>query len=275
MKMNVTPKFNLHTHTTFCDGANSAEEMVRAAIDLGCEGIGFSGHSYIPGETCWTMTEQGTEDYIKEILRVREKYKNSIEVLLGMEYDILSNIDTSVFDYVIGSVHFVTGKKRSIPVDLYKDELSRAIDENFSGDVYAFCEDYYNNLSGVYEKTKCDIVGHFDLVMKFNENGELFDVNNSRYKDMAFACLEKLAGKDLIFEINTGAISRGYRSLPYPYDFILKRMAEIGAKITLTTDCHSARDILCFYDESIEYAKSCGVKELYFPCGKSFAPYSI
>ena len=271
----MTPKFNLHTHTTFCDGANSAEEMVKSAIALGCEGIGFSGHSYIPGETCWTMTEEGTREYVREILRVREKYGDKIEILLGIEYDVLSNIDTSVFDYVIGSVHFVSGKKCSIPVDLYKDELSRAIDENFGGDVYDFCEDYYNQLSRVDEKTNCDIVGHFDLVMKFNENGELFDVNDKRYKDMAFACLEKLSKKDLIFEINTGAISRGYRTLPYPYDFILRRMAEIGAKITLTTDCHSAKDILCFYDEAIEYARNCGVRELYFPKDGTFVPYSI
>ena len=271
----MIPRFNLHTHTTFCDGANSAEEMVRSAIALGCEGIGFSGHSYIPGETSWTMTERGTEEYVKEILRLKEKYGKRIQILLGIEYDILSNIDTQIFDYVIGSVHFVTGKKHSIPVDLHKDELSRAIDENFDGDVYAFCENYYNNLLGVYEKTKCDIVGHFDLVMKFNEKGELFDVNDKRYSEMAFACLEELVKKDLIFEINTGAISRGYRSLPYPYDFILKRMAELNAKITLTTDCHSARDILCFYDESVEYAKECGVHQLYFPkCGE-FVPYNI
>ena len=98
----MIPRFNLHTHTTFCDGKNSAEEMVKAAIELGCEGIGFSGHSYIPGEDYWTMTEKGTGEYISEILRMKEKYSDKIEILLGIEYDILSNIDTSVFDYVIG-----------------------------------------------------------------------------------------------------------------------------------------------------------------------------
>ena len=28
---------NLHTHTTFCDGKNTPEEMVQAAISLGME----------------------------------------------------------------------------------------------------------------------------------------------------------------------------------------------------------------------------------------------
>ena len=271
----MIPKFNLHTHTNFCDGKNSAEEMVEAAISLGCEGIGFSGHSFIEGEDYWTMTQKGVYDYVREIGRIKEKYKDKIEVLLGIEYDVLSDVDISLFDYVIGSVHFVSGKDGIIPVDLYKDELKNAIDRNFDGDVYSFCEDYYNKLSTVYEKTNCDIVGHFDLVMKFNENGELFDVNNKRYKEMAFACLDTLVKKDLIFEINTGAISRGYRTKPYPYDYILRRMVELGAKITLTTDCHSTGAILCFYDEAVEYARSCGVRELYFPKNGSFVPYKI
>ena len=32
---------NFHTHTTFCDGKNTAEEMVRAAITAGCPALGL------------------------------------------------------------------------------------------------------------------------------------------------------------------------------------------------------------------------------------------
>ena len=35
---------DIHTHTKWCDGKNSAEEMVRAALALGLECLGFSGH---------------------------------------------------------------------------------------------------------------------------------------------------------------------------------------------------------------------------------------
>ena len=38
---------NYHTHSTFCDGADSPEELVIEAIRLGCPEIGFSGHSYL------------------------------------------------------------------------------------------------------------------------------------------------------------------------------------------------------------------------------------
>ena len=35
-----------HNHTTYCDGSNTAEEMVQAAVAAGCPAFGFSGHSY-------------------------------------------------------------------------------------------------------------------------------------------------------------------------------------------------------------------------------------
>ena len=39
---------NYHTHTTFCDGQNTAEEVVLSAIDKGFSSIGFSGHGTTP-----------------------------------------------------------------------------------------------------------------------------------------------------------------------------------------------------------------------------------
>ena len=38
-------KVNLHTHTCFCDGKNTPEEMVISAIEKGMDVLGFSGHS--------------------------------------------------------------------------------------------------------------------------------------------------------------------------------------------------------------------------------------
>ena len=37
-------KANYHTHTTFCDGADTPEEVVKEALRLGMTHLGFSGH---------------------------------------------------------------------------------------------------------------------------------------------------------------------------------------------------------------------------------------
>ena len=42
---------NAHTHTTFCDGKNSVEEMTLAAIERGFVALGFSMHGWTPYET--------------------------------------------------------------------------------------------------------------------------------------------------------------------------------------------------------------------------------
>jgi len=269
----MIPKFNLHTHTAFCDGKNSAEEMVLSAIRLGCEGIGFSGHSYLPSAPEWTMSESDTLRYISEVNHLRETYADQIEVLLGIEYDFNSCLDTVPYDYVIGSVHI--SPKGGFEIDNTAAILVKEVKVSFDGDFYAFAADYYEGLSNIKKKTGCDIVGHFDLVTKFNEGGILFDENDSRYREAAFSCLEKLKDEDVIFEINTGAISRGYRKEPYPSRQILGRMAELGCRLTLTTDAHNAESLLCAYDHSVQYAKECGVKELYFPKNKDFIAYKI
>ena len=37
---------NLHTHSTFCDGRNTPEQVVTAAIEQGFDSVGFSSHGY-------------------------------------------------------------------------------------------------------------------------------------------------------------------------------------------------------------------------------------
>ena len=256
----MIPKCNLHTHTTYCDGKNTAEEMIQGAIEAGCETLGFSGHSAVDGAK-WSMTVEGTEKYIAEIKQLKEKYRDRIEILLGIEYDTRSQCDNSLFEYVIGAAHAVIGDGFAFDVDHTPEILLKNIDEYYGGDLYEFTREYYNGYYSLYDITKCDIVAHFDLVSKFNEGSRFFDESDKRYRRAALDALDYLIEKkELIFEINTGAISRGYRKTAYPAEFILRRMAEKGARIMLNSDTHAANTIFTCFNEATEYAKYCGVK---------------
>jgi histidinol-phosphatase (PHP family) len=105
-------------------------------------------------------------------------------------------------------------------------------------------------------------VGHFDLLTKFNDCGRVFDESDKRYQTCALDALDFLLEKDLIFEINTGAISRGYRKTPYPAEFLLKRVAENGGRVVINSDCHNAYSILSNFPEAVQYASACGIKAL-------------
>ncbi len=290
--------FSYHVHTQFCDGKSSAEEMVLAAIANGFDSIGFSSHGYVAdvpdikvdlpfiadgtvlyadkekskiklygfspqsNTTLYGMKKENIELYRKEVLRLADKYKDKINIFLGIEQDSFANKKhiPKGTRYVIGSVHYVEKDGAYISVDYSTDVLKQGVGDLFGGDFLSYAEAYYKEVESVYDKTGCDIVGHIDLLTKFNEQEYLIDVDHPRYKNASLSAAEKLAQKGLIFEINTGAISRGLRTTSYPTEEILKVIYECGGKITYSSDCHQADTIAVGFEESIALAKKCGIK---------------
>ena len=217
-------KQNLHTHSIYCDGKNTLEEMTQAAIKCGFSSLGFSGHCYTPFDNSYCMSLENSAKYCKEIDELKEKYKGKIKIYKGIEYDVYSEYDISEFDYVIGSVHYVLKDGIYIDVDLYPETVAEAIEKYFNGDAMAYVAAYYDEVITVPEKTKCNILGHFDLVSKFSEQSDLIDTGSDDYLSIAFDAISKISKEIKVFEINTGAISRGYRTAPYPSIEIMKEM---------------------------------------------------
>ena len=61
-------------------------------------------------------------------------------------------------------------------------------------------------------------------------------------------------------ELNTGAISRGYRTAPYPSIPLLKHLRDIGGSVIVPSDCHNKGHLTCFYPEAAELLRSCGFR---------------
>ncbi|MBQ0038743.1 MAG: histidinol-phosphatase [Clostridiales bacterium] len=240
-----------HIHTTFCDGKNSAEEMVQAAVEKGMTAMGFSGHSHMAFDESWCMSVEDTGQYRREIARLREEYADRIDILCGVEQDFYSDADTAGYDYIIGSVHYLCVDGNYIPVDESPEILRTAAEKHFGGDIYALAEAYYATVGQVWERTHCDIIGHFDLITKFNEGGVLFDESEPRYVRAWHAAADKLLESGALFEVNTGAISRGYRTAPYPAAPIRQYLTEHGARFILSSDSHAAGG-LCFRFDELE-----------------------
>lgn len=235
---------DFHVHTTYCDGKSTAEETVRAAIALGMKRIGFSGHSYTEFDRGYCMSLTDTEKYFCEINELKVKYADKIDILCGIELDVYSDIDVSSFDYVIGSAHYIKWGGEYIPVDLSAQTLVDAAQKYFGGDMYALAEAYYETVVKVAEH-KTDIIGHIDLITKFNSDNALFDESRPRYLTAAQNAIDKLLKLNVPFEINTGVIVRGYKNIPYPSETLLKYITENGGKVLLNSDSHKS-NMLCF-----------------------------
>lgn len=249
---------DMHMHTSFCDGKNTPEEMVLSAIEKGLKTVGISGHCNTGFDESYCMTREVMQKYYAEIQRLKEVYKDKIKILCGIEQDYYAGKPYLDFDYSIGSVHYVYKNGEYIPVDESAKVLRSNVEKLYNGDFYAFAEDYYEIVGDVLNNTGADIIGHFDLLTKFNEVDKVFDEEHPRYLAAYRKAVDKLIPYGKPFEVNTGAISRGYRTTPYPAFCILKYIKEKGGSVILTSDSHSAENICYQFDKWEPFIKDLG-----------------
>ena len=265
---------NLHQHTTFCDGKNTPEEVVLAAIEKGFGGIGFSGHCYMP-YTSYSMTLASTAAYRQEIGRLKEKYGHLIDVFCGLEFDICCPERPEGYDYVIGSLHGLRFDGIDYEFDGIPAHFEKMIDEHFDGDGMAFAKEYYRQLAWLPDFGNCDIIGHFDLITKHRDSYNFFDSASKEYRYAAIEAAEALAGRIPYFEVNTGAIARGYRTTPYPDAFLIKELKRLGFGVVISSDCHQKHLMDFHFEESKELLRNCGYREMHILTKDGFVPVPL
>lgn len=263
---------NLHTHSTFCDGVNTPEEMVIAAINKGFASIGFSSHAKP------VFSSFGVEDvnkYISTIKELKNKYSNEIEVYLGIEEDALSPISfRDNFEYIIGSHHYIKKDDVILPLDHNFDGYKKAL-ELFNNDVERFAECYYSDFCDYIRKYKPQIIGHFDLITKFDEMDSNILLTDDKYNKIAEKYLKYALESRGIFEVNTGAMARQYRTRPYPAVNLLKIIKDNHGKIIISSDAHSADCLDYAFSDTVELLKDIGFKHTYTLKGNNFVKQEI
>lgn len=260
---------NFHTHTSFCDGKDTPAEMCGRALELGFEALGFTGHSFTHFDPCG-MDERAAAAYRAEIARLRAQYAGRMEIYCGIEQDCFSGAVPPEYDYAIGSVHYICRHGEYLCVDWSAERTAENV-RKYGGDAYAFAEDYFALAGSVTERTGADIVGHFDLIRKFDERGEMFDETHPRWRRAVADALDRLcaAGRRPVFEINTGAMARGYRSAPYPSVRILRGIRARGCPVMISSDCHDRTKLDFGYAEAAALAREAGfTRQLTIRSGK-------
>lgn len=271
-------KINLHTHSTFCDGKNTPEEMVLSAIEKGFSVLGFSGHSMYPFSSDWHIPSNSHQDYVKTIRSLAEKYQDKIKILCGFECDYfppLSIPEKSHFgdlapDYLIGAVHYVSNAGFQTTVDDSTENVKKGLEKLYQGDGKHLVQDYFQAQREMLEKGSFEIWAHPDLVRKRNGILHFFDENENWYKEEIKATVKIAAKTDVIAEINTGAIARGAMDDVYPSAYFLDLLHEAGVPVCINSDCHNAPDLDCAFDRAVEIARKAGYRELVYPLVGSF-----
>lgn len=252
-------KTNFHTHTIYCDGKDTPEELIIAAIEKGFTALGFSGHSFFEKDNDYCMSTENEEKYFNEISALKRKYENKIKIFCGIEQDIFSDTPKYNYDYIIGSVHNVYKNGKYLVVDGSLEEIKEILKIYYNNNFDEFAKDYFETVSNVIEKTNANIIGHFDLVLKNMER--LPYIPTPQFFQYVQKAVLNLIKYNVPFEINTGAMSRGYRTAPYPHKTILKMIFENGGNIIFSSDCHNKNYLDFGYNDAEKLALKVGFKK--------------
>ena len=139
----------------------------------------------------------------------------------------------------------------------------------------AFAKECYRQFAKLPEYGKFDILGHFDIITKNIEKVKFFDTDGEEYLRYAFEALDAMRGNIPLFEVNTGAISRGYRTSPYPMKNIIKQMKEWGFGAIISSDCHDSKYLDCAFDDARELLLECGFTEKYILTPSGFCAVEL
>ncbi|MBR6806843.1 MAG: hypothetical protein IKM46_00540 [Clostridia bacterium] len=228
-------------------------ENIERAVELGFMSLGISDHSPTPmwGSDFFTGNEK---EYTAEIKKVADKYSDNIDVFAGLELDSFFDFHREYYDYILASVHFIKVGGECPPVDWSGDVQRETIMKYFGGREIDYVKTYFSDFVSHVENCRPDIVGHFDLFTKFG----VINTDSDEYRKAAREAVSEIIKICPRFEINTGAIFRGYKSSVYPDPFILEEICRLGGKVVINSDCHDGFNLNGAFDSAVSFAKDAG-----------------
>ncbi|MBQ9964677.1 MAG: histidinol-phosphatase HisJ family protein [Clostridia bacterium] len=250
--------YSYHVHSTLSDGKHTPEEIVKAAIEAGLVALGFSDHGFTDGDLSYCMQDE--DAYIREINRLKEAYAGQIQLYRGVEEDALCPRQREKFEYIIGSCHYIVKDGKLLPIDSSPECFEQCL-LLFDGDPVALAQSYYQNFCAYICRRKPDIIGHFDLITKYDEPDKRLFLENPQYTAVAETYVLKALQSGCIFEVNTGAIARGLRTAPYPQENLLYILRKHNVPIILSSDSHQADTLTFRFDETKRYLKDIGFQK--------------
>jgi len=243
-----TIRIDLHNHTTRCNHAEGTiEEYVRRAIELGIDVYGFSEHAPMDFDEGYRLSFDEMDAYESDVLTLREKYKDQIDIRLGYEVDWLpGHMDERVLnanvDYLIGSVHFI---------DKWSFDNPEFIGGWKERDVDEIWEAYFEATEAMAKSGKFDIVGHLDLIKVFKY------LPKKDVRLLAKASLNAIKQSGMVLEINTAGLRKPVGEL-YPSRPLLEEAYAMDIPITFASDAHAVEQIGFSYEEAVRTAKEVG-----------------
>ncbi|MEW6446744.1 MAG: histidinol-phosphatase HisJ family protein [Bacillota bacterium] len=249
-----------HLHTRRCGHATGRlAEYVRFAEIRGLREIGFADHIpqyFLPPhrrDPGLAMTEQELEAYVREVEGAAAASKE-ISVRLGIEADyspgqekkLEAILDRYPFDYVLGSVHYLSGWGFDNPSEVqgYSER-----------DIDALYVEYFGLIRQMATTGLFDVVAHPDLLKKFGyrPRGNI----HSLYEET----VRVIAAAGLVVEVNTAGLRQPVEEI-YPAPAFLELCYRYEVPVTLGSDAHRPEDVGRDFDRAEALLRKVGYREV-------------
>lgn len=250
-----------HLHSTHSgDSDTPMEEMILQGISQGLATMCFTEHMDIDypdsPEMPGSVFLLNTDSYLYDLARLKEKYRDRLRLLFGVELGLQPEImrqnavyaKSYEFDFIIGSSHVCHGKD-----PYYPDFFQGRTEEE------AYREYFESIWENIKKFSSFDVYGHLDYVVRYGPNMDR-DYSYEKYRDIFDEILKLLIENGKGIELNTGGIKKGMKDF-HPCADVLKRYRELGGEIiTVGSDSHDALHIADSFGRAAEVLKECGFR---------------
>lgn len=253
-----------HVHSYYSDDCEYLmEDIVKDAIKKGIQELCFCDHVDY-GVKMDAECEERVEGcvynvdyprYFQEIDALKEKYKDQITLKRGMEFGVQTHTIKQFkmlynfwfYDFIILSCHQIND------LEFWNQDFQRGKSQAEYNKAY-----YQNILSVVREFKDYSVLGHLDLIRRYDENGHYpFEF----VKDIVEEILKQIILDGKGIEINTSSFYYGLDDLTPARDILSLYLKLGGEIITIGSDAHNSEQLGAYIEGVKEILKQIGFKK--------------
>lgn len=250
-----------HLHSSFSgDSDTPMEAMILRGIEMGLTHMCFTEHNDFDFPLSADESENPfllhTDSYLYDLIHYKEKYKDRIKVLFGVELGLQPHLmrENAVyaksydFDFIIGSSHICHRRDPYYPA-FYEGRTEEE----------AYREYFASITENIKKFSNFDVYGHLDYVVRYGPNQDAH-YSYEKYQDLLDEILKLLIEKGKGIELNTGGLKSGMKDV-HPCTPVLRRYRELGGEIiTLGSDAHKPQHIGYSFGRASDILKDCGFR---------------
>lgn len=242
-----------HMHTPLCRHAvGEPVEYAAHAIAMGLSEIGMSDHNPMEKDDFdeWRMRIDQLDEYVEKVLKAKREFPQ-LQIKLSLEVDYIPGYEEWIrdltnrhpWDYLIGSVHYVS--------ESWDLDNPQKLSEWKKRDAFEVWTTYFERLTMAAESRLFDIIGHADLCKKFC----FYPQENCAHLFRAF--LKAASRNNTAIEINTAGLRKDCKEM-YPSPQIVQMAAEYQVPLTFGSDAHAPGEVGMNFTDAIDLAKKSG-----------------